>query len=173
MNANRVLASTAFLFTIFILQEAVINQINFPISGFSLYLAITVAWIALDNRSGALLLGFIAGIWADLSPSASSPFGQWTLVLTLSAYLISHNSDGFRDLEIRPLTLLGITCVGVCIALILFILISAILGEDVGSITHIAREIIGNAIWSALLSPIYLPLVTRIHRASLTSRDRV
>lgn len=173
MKANRVIAGAAFLFAILILQEAVINQINFPVSGFSLFLAITVAWVSLDNRTGALLLGFIAGIWADLSPSTSSPFGVWALVLTLSAYLISHNSDGFRDLEIRPLALLGITCVGVCLALILFIVISAILGRDVGSLANIAQGIIGNAIWSVLLSPLYLPIITRIHRASLTSRDRV
>ena len=57
----------------FLLQETIINQINFFVGGFSLYLAFFMAWIMQEERNSAVVTGFIAGFIADLSPTLEAP----------------------------------------------------------------------------------------------------
>ena len=76
MSRIRVLNTSIFLFVIFLLQETVISRINFPINGFSLYLAALMVLLSLEDRNGALVFGFIGGLIMDLSAAADTPFGQ-------------------------------------------------------------------------------------------------
>ena len=58
-----------FLFLVFIIQEAAIAKIKFPITGFSFYLAVLLGLMALEEKFGAIILGFIGGLILDLSPT--------------------------------------------------------------------------------------------------------
>ena len=87
MSRIRVLNTSIFLFAIFLLQETLVSRINFPINGFSLYLAALMVLLSLEDRNGALVFGFIGGLIMDLSAAADTPFGQWALVLTVIGYL--------------------------------------------------------------------------------------
>ena len=89
MSRIRVLNTSILLFAIFLLQETVVSRINFPIDGFSLYLAALMVLLSLEDRNGALVFGFIGGLIMDLSAAADTPFGQWALVLTAIGYLFS------------------------------------------------------------------------------------
>ena len=70
MGMLRVFNTSLFLFVIFMIQELVIARINFPINGFSLYLAALMVVLALEDRSGSLVFGFIGGVILDFSPAA-------------------------------------------------------------------------------------------------------
>ena len=87
MSGLRVFYTSIFLFVLFIIQEIVVARINFPFNGFSLYLAVLMIVLALEDRTGSLVFGFIGGLIMDLSTSADTPFGQWALVLTIVGYL--------------------------------------------------------------------------------------
>ena len=89
MSPTRVGISTAFLFLVFAIQESVVSRIHLPITGFSLYLAILICLIALEDRNGSVIMGFIGGVVLDLSPTSQSPFGQWALIFTIIGYIIS------------------------------------------------------------------------------------
>ena len=82
MSPIRIGINAALLLFIFTIQETVISRIQLPITGFSLYLAALVLMVILENRTGAVILGFVGGLVLDLSPSSQSPFGQWALILT-------------------------------------------------------------------------------------------
>ena len=69
MSWSRGLINSVFLFIIFLIQEGAISKINFPITGFSLYVAVLLGLMALEEKHGAIVLGFIGGIILDLSPS--------------------------------------------------------------------------------------------------------
>ena len=75
----------------FLLQEAILNRINFLIGGFSIYLAFFMAWIMQEEKNSAVATGFIAGLILDLSPTLEAPFGLWTLVLTGMSYILATN----------------------------------------------------------------------------------
>jgi hypothetical protein len=82
MEINRLPKVLLIFLTLFLIQEVLINQINFLVAGFSLYLAFFMAWVIQDQRNSAVVTGFIAGLILDLSPTLDAPFGLWTLVLT-------------------------------------------------------------------------------------------
>lgn len=172
MSFNRAPISAGLLLLVFLIQEAFINRINFFLGGFALYLAFSIAWILREERSSAILIGFLAGLIADLSPTLEAPFGLWTFTMTGIAFLVATYVRGALDSTLSPLTLSVVTTMLSTFALMLFIIFGAILGEDVPSISVLARELIGNALWSFVLAPIYIPVAIRTHKLSLTARER-
>ena len=172
MSLNRIPLVSGMFFALFLLQEGFLNRINFFIGGFSLYLAFFIAWIIHEDRSAALIVGFIAGFIADLSPTLEAPFGLWTFTLTAIGYLVSVNLQGSVDAIDSPLTTTLFTVLGSTIALIFFLICGAILGNDFGSFSSIIKTLVGNSIWTFVLSPIYVPATSALRKASLTARDR-
>jgi rod shape-determining protein MreD len=171
MFTSRIFITFGFFGTLFFIQEIVFNQIHFLIGGFSIFLAVTMTWVAMESRNGALISGFIAGFFLDLSPNIDSPFGQWTLVLTVMAYLVSVNREGLGDLASRPLTLSLIVAAAVTITLIAYLIASAILGEQLISFFPALQELTGNFIWTLMLAPLYMPITNKFHQFTLSSRD--
>lgn len=172
MTFNRVPAIFATFLLLFLLQESLLNKIDFFIGGFSLYLAFFMAWIMQDERNSAVATGFIAGFILDLSPTLEAPFGLWTLVLTGMSYILATNVRAALDSELSPVVMTMVTVLGSSVALILFLLFGAILGQDVGSGAYVTQVIFGNAMWSLLLSPLYVPITVALYRATLTARNR-
>lgn len=172
MSINRLPISAGLLFVVFFIQEAFINRINFFLGGFALYLAFSIAWIIREERSSAILIGFLAGLIADLSPTLEAPFGLWTFTMTGLAFLITTYIRSSLDSTLSPLTLSVVTTILSGFALMLFIVFGAILGQDIPSITGLARELVGNALWSFILAPIYIPAAIKTHKLSLTARER-
>ena len=172
MTINRIPAIIGTFALVFIVQEALINRINFFVGGFSLYLAFFVAWIMQEERNSAVTTGFIAGLIADLSPTLEAPFGLWTFVLTSLSYLLATNVRAALDSDLSPVVMTFVTVTGSAVALILFLITGAILGQDLGSATFVMREIGGHGLWTLLLSPIYIPLTIATYRLTLTARNR-
>jgi hypothetical protein len=65
-----------------------------------------------------------------------------------------------------------VTSLSATFLLIIFVTFGAILGQDVASASVLIREIFGNWLWSLILAPIYIPMTQRIHKLSLTARER-
>lgn len=172
MTINRIPAIFGVFTLMFLLQEALINRIDFFIGGFSLYLAFFMAWIMQEERNSAVVTGFIAGLIADLSPTLEAPFGLWTFILTAMSYLLATNLRAALDADLSPVTMSIVTVGGSTIALASFVLCGAILGQDVGSPAYIFQELLGNALWTLLLSPIFVPITISTYRATLTARNR-
>ena len=172
MSINRVPISAGLLLLVFLFQETFVNRINFYLGGFALYLAFAIAWILREERSSAVLIGFLAGLIADLSPTLEAPFGLWTFTMTGLAYLIVTYVRGSLDSNMSPLTLSIVTTIFCSTALMLFVIFGAILGQDLPSLSVLARELIGNALWSFVLAPLYIPIAIRTHKLSLSARER-
>ncbi len=172
MSINRVPISAGLLLLVFLFQETFVNRINFYLGGFALYLAFAIAWILREERSSAVLIGFLTGLIADLSPTLEAPFGLWTFTMTGLAFLIITYVRGSLDSNLSPLTLSIVTTIFSTIALMLFVIFGAILGQDLPSLSVLARELIGNALWSFVLAPLYIPIAIRTHKLSLSARER-
>ena len=173
MSGLRVFYTSLFLFALFVIQELVIARINFPFDGFSLYLAALMIVLSLEDRTGSLVFGFIGGMIMDLSTSADTPFGQWALVLTIIGYLFSVNRETVGDFTQSPFTFVAFVSTAVSLSLLVFLIIGIMLGQNNGGFYHNSTLIFANAIWSLLLTPIFLPVVIKVRKLTLTNRERI
>ena len=173
MSWSRVGFSSALLLFFFIIQEAAVSKINFPIAGFSLYLCVVLGLMALEDRFGAISFGFIAGIVLDFSPSSDSPFGKWALILTLIGYLFSRNRESIGDFTEQPIAFILLVTAGATISLVMFLAFGVILGENNGSMLNNLKTVFGNALWTLLFSSILLPAIVKLRAMTLTSRERI
>ncbi|MGI9131082.1 MAG: rod shape-determining protein MreD [Candidatus Nanopelagicaceae bacterium] len=173
MSWQRAGFSSLFLLFFFVIQESAISKINFPISGFSLYLCVLLGLMALEDRFGAIALGFIGGIILDLSPSSDSPFGKWALILTLVGYLFSRNRESIGDFTQRPVAFILFVSAGVTATLAIFLILGIVFGENNGALLNNLQTIFGNGIWTLLFSSVLLPGLVKLREFSLTSRERI
>jgi len=173
LNWSRAGFSALILLFFFIVQESAVSKINFPISGFSLYLCAILGLMSLEDRFGAIALGFIGGLILDLSPSSDSAFGKWAFILTIVGYLFSRNRESIGDFTERPLAFVLFVTAGATITLTIFLLGGVILGENNGAFFINVRTIFGNAIWTLLFSSILLPGLIKLRKFTLTSRERI
>jgi len=169
---SRALINSVFLFLIFVFQEAAVAKIKFPVTGFSLYLAVLLGLMALEEKYGAIILGFIGGIILDLSPSVDSPLGKWAFVLTLVGYIFTINSESIGDFTSGPIAFILFISAGAAITLLSFLGLGVVLGENNGTLGHNLIAVLGNSFWTLLFAPILLPSLNKFRKLSLSSRER-
>lgn len=148
---------------LFLIQEGLVNQFRLPMGGFSLILLAALIWSSINEPEIASVTGFIAGLFMDLSPSTDGPFGQWTLVMVISCFLISYLGYGDDALNSNPAGLIIMTASAVVATLILYLLVGLLFGLNLGSPFQVAKNLIGFGIWSALIAPIVVPFISRAH----------
>ena len=129
--------------------------------------------MSLEDRFGAIALGFIGGLILDFSPSSDSPFGKWAFILTVVGYLFSRNRESIGDFTERPLAFVLFVTAGATITLTIFLVVGVILGENNGAFFTNIKTIFGNAIWTLLFSSILLPGLIKLRNFTLTSRERI
>ena len=158
---------------IFMAQEAVVNQFRLAGGGFSLLLIFTLMWAILSSQESAAIGGFIAGLLMDLSPSSSGPIGQWTLLMIAACYAISYLGSGNESLSGNPLGLTFFITSAVFFIEIAYLVTGALLGVQSGSFGQILITLFGISIWTLVITPILLPLFSRLHAFAFNTRSAI
>jgi rod shape-determining protein MreD len=173
MISRRFLLSFPIFFTIYLFQEGFITQMRLPAGGFSLILIFTLAWAAMSTPEIGALTGFGAGLLMDLSETAPGPLGHWTLVLILVSFVISFLSYGDDHVRANPLNIVFLVVAGVVAAQVVFALFGLLLGQELGSILQVLFVCFGTAFWSAIVTPLILPIVSRLHALVFGTASRL
>jgi rod shape-determining protein MreD len=173
MISRRFLFSFPIFFSVYLLQEAFVVQMRLPAGGFSLMLIVTLIWAAMSTPEIGALTGFGAGLLMDLSQTTSGPMGHWTLVLILTSYLVSFLSYGDDHVRANPLNIVFLVILGVVISQAAFALLGLLLGEGLGSVSQVLFIILGTAFWSAIVTPLILPLISRLHALVFGTASRI
>lgn len=172
MSQLRAFNTSIFLFMIFLIQETIVSRINFPLNGFSLYIAALMVVLSLEDRTGSLVFGFIGGLIMDLSIAADTPFGQWALVMTLMGYLFSINKESIGDYTETPVVFIAFISIASGLSLLIFAIVGTLLGEEMGGLVRNLGLIFANSLWTFLIIPLFLPLIIKMRRIMLTSREK-
>lgn len=149
---------------VFLIQESVINQLRLPGGGFSLPLLIALTWAALSTPTVGALTGFISGFIMDLSQSSSGAMGHWTLLMILACYAVAFLGFGNDNVRGTPVTNIILVSSASVLTLLAFVFTGLLLGVPVGSFSRVLITLLGNGIWALLVTPLILPIVTRLHR---------
>jgi rod shape-determining protein MreD len=169
----RIALNATFLLLTFVIQESLISPARLLLVGLSLYLAVLLSLVLLENRTSAVILGFMGGLILDLSPSSNAPFGQWALILTGVAYLIAVNAESIDEIVSRPVGLGLFVASGTSLALILFLTLGSLLGESAGSFGRCALVIGGNFFWTMLITPFIMPILVTLRDVTIGARERI
>ena len=172
MSQLRAFNTSIFLFVIFLIQETIVSRINFPLNGFSLYIAALMVVLSLEDRTGSLVFGFIGGLIMDLSIAADTPFGQWALVMILMGYLFSINKESIGDYTETPVVFIAFISIASGLSLLIFAIVGTLLGEEMGGLVRNLGLIFANSLWTFLITPLFLPLIIKMRRIMLTSREK-
>ncbi len=144
-----------------------------PAGGFSLILIFSLAWAAMSTPEIGALTGFGAGLMMDLSETSPGPLGHWTLVMILVAFTISFLSYGDDHVRANPLNIVFLVVAGVVAAQFLFALLGLLLGQELGSISQVLFLCLGTAFWSAVVTPLILPIISRLHALVFGTASRI
>ena len=171
MFTRQIAISAPIFLLIYIIQEAVVSQFRLPGGGFSLLMIFALTWAVLSEFEIAAVIGFAAGLLMDLSQSASGPFGQWTLIMLLAGYAISYVGYGDDNVHANAIGIVFFVVVANLLVEIAYVSSGALLGVSSGSFSQIFISLIGMSIWALLISPIVLPIFTRLHAMIFDSRS--
>lgn len=171
MLTRRLLFSSSIFLFLFILQESLFNLVRLPIGGFSLFLIFTMCWAALSTPEVGALTGFGAGLLLDLAPANEGPIGQWTLILIVVGYGIAFLRYGDDSLRGSPFSLVVLVASGVVVTLGAYLASGVLLGLNLGTGFQLTKNILGNGIWTLVVAPFLLPIVSRLHRTIFETRE--
>jgi hypothetical protein len=73
----------------------------------------------------------------------------------------------------NPFTITLLVTSSVVVARVIYVRLSLLLGEEVGSFTSIITSLFIGALWSAAIVPILMPLVARVYDFIDDSRHRL
>ena len=107
----------------------------------------------------------------DLSQSAAGPFGQWTLIMLLAGYAISYIGYGDDNVHANAIGIVFFVVVANLLVEVAYVASGALLGVSSGSFGQIIITLFGMSIWALLISPIVLPVFTRLHAMIFDSRS--
>jgi rod shape-determining protein MreD len=171
MFTRQISISAPIFLLIFVIQEAVISQFRLPGGGFSLLMIFALTWAVLSEFEVAAVIGFAAGLLMDLSQSAAGPFGQWTLIMLIAGYAISYVGYGDDNVHGNAIGIIFFVVVANLLVEIAYIASGALLGVSVGSFGQVIVTLFGMSIWALLVSPLVLPLFSRLHGLIFESRS--
>lgn len=144
-----------------------------PAGGLNLILVFTLAWASMSTPEIGALTGFGAGLMMDLSQTTPGPLGQWTLVLILVSFVISFLSYGDDHVRANPLNIVFLVIGGVVGAQLTFALFGLLLGQQLGSIAQVLLVCAGTAFWSGVVTPLLLPIISRLHAIVFGTASRI
>lgn len=173
MTARQGFIALPIFLTIYVFQEAVVNQFRLPGGGFSLFLIFIFVWAILSSPEIAALGGFLGGLLIDFSQSSSGPIGQWTLLLIAACYGVAYFGSGNESLSGSPLGFTFFTTAAVFLVEFAYVFTGLLFGLQIGSFGQISITILGISLWSLVVTPIVLPIFSRLHSYTFDTRSMI
>jgi len=171
MLTRQLSIATPIFLMIYVIQESVVSQFRLPGRGFSILMIFALTWAVLSETEVAAVIGFAAGLLMDLSQSASGPFGHWTLLMLLAGYVISYIGYGDDNVQANATGIIFFVVIAILLVEITYVASGALLGVSAGSFVQVLITLFGMSIWALLVSPILLPIFTRLHALVFDSRS--
>jgi rod shape-determining protein MreD len=163
MYVNRFLLSVSLLAVALVFQVSVLARLNLPGAVPDLLLLVVLALAMVYGHVGGALVGFAAGLLADLAPPADHAVGRYALVLAVVGYLaglIKPESGRVRTAA-GPMLVVGLAAV---LSTLMYAGVGALVGE--GSIRGVGLGslVFTSTLYDLLLAPFTVPLVMALAR---------
>jgi rod shape-determining protein MreD len=163
MRLNRILLSTGLVVVALVFQVSVLARLQLPGAVPDLLL-LTVLGLAITyGHMGGALVGFGAGLLADLAPPADHAAGRYALVLCVIGYLagLARPDNGQLRSAARPMLVVVAASIG---STLLYAGVGALVGDTAAAHVGLGKLLFTAAVYDLLLAPFTVPWIMALAR---------
>ncbi|MFF4757088.1 rod shape-determining protein MreD [Streptomyces sp. NPDC001292] len=156
MRLNRILLSTALVVVVLVIQVSVLSRLHLPGAVPDLLLLTVLGLAMVYGHVGGALVGFGAGLLADIVPPADHAAGRYALVLCVIGYfagLIKPETGRVKSAA-GPLVVVVAAAIG---STLLYAGVGALVGDTAARHVGLAGLLLTAAVYDLLLAPFVVP----------------
>ncbi|MEV0962331.1 MULTISPECIES: rod shape-determining protein MreD [unclassified Streptomyces] len=163
MRFNRMLLSATLVVVALVVQVTVLARLQLPGAVPDLLLLTVVALALVYGHTSGALIGFGAGLLADLAPPADHAAGRYALVLCVIGYLVglARPENGRLTSATGPMVVVVAAAVG---STLLYALVGALVGDTAARHVGLGSLLFTAALYDLLLAPFTVPLIMALAR---------
>ncbi|MBT2385692.1 rod shape-determining protein MreD [Streptomyces sp. ISL-11] len=163
MRLNRILLSTLLVVVALVVQVTVLARLHLPGAVPDLLLLVVVGLALVYGHTSGALIGFGAGLLADLAPPADHATGRYALVLALVGYavgLVRPETGRLRSATV-PMLVVVAAAVG---STLLYAGVGSLVGDTSARHVGLTGLLLSAAVYDLLLAPFTVPLLMALAR---------
>jgi rod shape-determining protein MreD len=163
MRVNRILLSSSLIVVALVLQVSVLSRLHLPGAVPDLLLLTVLGLAMVYGHVGGALIGFGAGLLADLAPPADHAAGRYALVLCVIGYLVGliKPDNGRLKSATGPMVVVVVAAIG---ATLLYAGVGALVGDTAARHVGLGSLLFTAALYDLLLAPFVVPGVMALAR---------
>ncbi|WP_037675595.1 rod shape-determining protein MreD [Streptomyces griseus] len=163
MRVNRILLSTSLVVVALVLQVCVLARLHLPGAVPDILLLTVLGLAMVYGHVGGALIGFGAGLLADLAPPADHAAGRYALVLCVIGYLAGLIKP--ETGQIKSATGPMVVVVGAAIgSTLLYAGVGALVGDTAARHVGLGSLLFTAAVYDLLLAPFVVPGIMALAR---------
>jgi rod shape-determining protein MreD len=163
MRVNRILLSSALVIVALVIQVSVLARLHLPGAVPDLLLLTVLGLAMVYGHVGGALVGFGAGLIADLAPPADHAAGRYALVLSVIGYfagLIKPDNGRIKSAT-GPMAVVVAAAIG---STLLYAGVGALVGDTAARHVGLTGLLFSAALYDLLLAPFVVPGVMWLAR---------
>ncbi|GHG03395.1 rod shape-determining protein MreD [Streptomyces albogriseolus] len=163
MRVNRILLSSSLIVVALVIQVSVLARLHLPGAVPDLLLLVVLGLALVYGHVGGALVGFAAGLLADLAPPADHAAGRYALVLCVIGYLagLVKPESGQVKTAAGPMLVVVAAAVG---STLLYAGVGALVGDTAARHVGLSGLLFTAALYDLLLAPFVVPGVMALAR---------
>jgi rod shape-determining protein MreD len=163
MRFNRMLLSTTLVVVAMVIQVSVLARLHLPGAVPDLLLLTVLGLAMVYGHVGGALVGFAAGLLADLAPPADHAAGRYALVLCVIGYLagLVRPDNGQLKSATGPMVVVVAAAIG---STLLYAGVGALVGDTAARHVGLGSLLFTAAVYDLLLAPFTVPLIMALAR---------
>ncbi|MEU6676009.1 rod shape-determining protein MreD [Streptomyces sp. NPDC046853] len=163
MRFNRILLSTTLIVVALVIQVSVLARLQLPGAVPDLVLLTVLGLALVYGHVGGALIGFGAGLLADLAPPADHAAGRYALVLCVIGYLagLAKPETGRLRSATGPLVVVVGAAIG---STLLYAGVGSLVGDTAARHVGLGGLLFTAALYDLLLAPFTVPLIIALAR---------
>lgn len=163
MRVNRILLSSSLVVVALVLQVSVLSRLHLPGAVPDLLLLTVLGLALVYGHVGGALVGFGAGLLADLAPPADHAAGRYALVLCVIGYLVGlvKPDNGRLKSATGPMVVVVVAAIG---STLLYAGVGALVGDTAARHVGLGSLLFTAALYDLLLAPFVVPGIMALAR---------
>ncbi|MFG3258004.1 rod shape-determining protein MreD [Streptomyces sp. NPDC048172] len=165
MILNRILLSASLVVVALIVQVTVLARLQLPGAVPDLLLLVVLGLALVYGHTAGALVGFTAGLLADIAPPADHAVGRYALVLCVIGYAagLTKPDNGQHRSATVPMLVVASAAIS---STLLYAGVGALVGDTAARQVGLTGLLVTATIYDLLLAPFTVPLIMALARRS-------